>query len=67
LKCRGYEARLHFDGRLRETGRASSATGYTSFAVGEGGVEPVFLLEKGREASKAEGALNFQRESLPAR
>jgi hypothetical protein len=26
--CRGFEARLHKDGRLRETGRASSATGY---------------------------------------
>ena len=66
-ECRGFEARLHFDGRLRETGRASSATGYTSSAAAGGGVEPVFLLEKRRESRKSEGALNFQRETLLAR
>jgi hypothetical protein len=58
LKCRGLEARLQFDGRLREAGRASSATSYSSSAAAAGGgVEPVFLLEKRRETRKSEGAL----------
>ena len=51
--CRGFEACLHFDGRLRETGRASSATGYTSSAA-RGGVKPVFSFgeEEGGESLK---------------
>ena len=54
--CSGFEARLRKDGRLRETGRASSATGYSPQKT-----RPVFVCcgVGGEEESLKDAANRF--------